>query len=118
MKTLNENMILSRETAERKLKRMALEVAERNYLAHSLFLIGIKENGKFIARKIAGFLKDIFKGEIIVLELENNKKNPGKILLSKEIDFRNQNVLLIDDVVNSGRTLFCSLNYLAGQLPS
>ena len=50
--------ILSKETAEKKLRRMALEVAERNYGETSLVLMGIKENGVVIANKISNYLKE------------------------------------------------------------
>jgi hypothetical protein len=80
-------MILSKEIAEKKLKRMAMEVAERNHNKESLILIGIKENGIVIAEKIASLLKDIFPGRIDIIWLSMDKKNPGEIVLSKAIQF-------------------------------
>jgi pyrimidine operon attenuation protein/uracil phosphoribosyltransferase len=50
----NKKYILSKEIAEKKLRRMALEVAERNYGERQLVLVGIKDNG-IICRK---FLKE------------------------------------------------------------
>ena len=110
-------MILNKETADKKLRRMALEVAERNYENDSLILIGIKENGIFIAQKIAGYLKDVFKGNIKVMDLWLDKKDPGEIKLSEDIDFNNKNILLIDDVANSGRTMLYALKPLLLQKP-
>ena len=53
----DKKYILSKETAGKKLRRMALEVAERNYGEPQLVLLGIKENGIIIAQKpiTAGF---------------------------------------------------------------
>ena len=110
-------MILDKQTAEKKLKRMAMEVAERNYGNHEIILIGIKENGIFIAEKIAGYLKEVFAGNIKVLSLEIDKKNPGEIKLNTTIDFNNKTILLIDDVANSGRTMLYSLKPLLAQHP-
>ncbi|MFZ4770733.1 MAG: hypothetical protein ACOYLO_11190, partial [Ferruginibacter sp.] len=62
-------MILSKEIALKKLRRMAMEVAERNHSINDLILIGIKENGMVIAEKIAGFLGEAFKGKIHLLSL-------------------------------------------------
>lgn len=96
---------------------MALEVAERNQESNELILVGIKENGIFIARKIAAYLQDVFKKDIIVVSLEIDKKNPGEIKLSENIDFNNKTILLTDDVANSGRTMLYALKPLLAQFP-
>lgn len=110
-------MILNKESADKKLRRMALEVAERNYDKDSLILIGIRENGIFIAKRIAVYLKDVFQGNIKVMELAMDKKNPGEIRLSENVDFNDQTVLLVDDVANSGRTMLYALKPLLMQRP-
>ena len=58
----NKKYILSKETAEKKLRRMALEVAERNYGEQQLVLIGIKDSGLIVAHKICHYLKEVFTG--------------------------------------------------------
>lgn len=113
----NKKYILSAEVANRKLHRMALQVLEQNYTAKQLILIGIKKNGTAIAEKIRKYLKDMFKGEVIVLELSMDKKKPGAITLSEKMDFNNKTILLIDDVANSGRTMLYALKPLLEQLP-
>jgi pyrimidine operon attenuation protein/uracil phosphoribosyltransferase len=105
-------MILDKSTAEKKMRRMAMEIAERNHDKSSLILIGIKENGIFIAAKIAEFLKPNFSGEIEIIELSMDKRNPGEIVLSKSVDFNNKSVLLIDDVANSGSTMLYAMKPL------
>ena len=110
-------MILDKETADKKLRRIALEVAERNFEKEELILIGIKENGIFIAKKIAEYLRIFFAGNIIITELSMDKKQPGEIMLSREMDFNNKHVLLIDDVANTGRTMLYALKPLLQQLP-
>lgn len=96
---------------------MAMEVAERNHNKESLILIGIKENGIVIAEKIASLLKDIFPGLIDILWLSMDKKSPGEIVLSKKVSFNGTNVILIDDVANSGRTMFYALQPLLRDSP-
>lgn len=97
---------------------MAMEVAERNHDKDSLLLIGIKENGIVIAGIIAGFLKDIFPGKTELLSLSLDKTNPGEITLSGHYDFNGANVLLIDDVANSGRTMLYALKPLLDKHPA
>jgi pyrimidine operon attenuation protein / uracil phosphoribosyltransferase len=101
--------ILSKEIAGKKLRRMALELVERNYDEPQLVLVGIKDNGIVIADKLAGHLKEIFKGAVIVTALTINKKNPGEVIIEPAIEFNNKVVVLIDDVANSGSTMLYSL---------
>jgi pyrimidine operon attenuation protein / uracil phosphoribosyltransferase len=108
----NKTDILSKATADRKIRRMALEVAEGNYNEQELVLIGIKENGSVIAQKMAGHLADVFAGQVQVLELSLDKKQPGEVQLSANLDFTGKNILLIDDVANSGRTMLYALKPL------
>ncbi|MBU3713800.1 MAG: phosphoribosyltransferase [Ferruginibacter sp.] len=111
-------MILTHETASRKLKRMALEVSEKNFDKNELVLIGISDNGFFIAQKIVQFLKETYSGNVELIQLYLDKKRPEKISLSKEYDFNDKCILLIDDVANSGKTMLYALKPLLNEFPS
>ena len=113
----HKKQIMTAEVANRKLRRMALQVTEQNYNEEQLILIGIKSHGTVIAAKIRHFLKEVFTGEVLVLELGMDKKNPSVITLSDNIDFNDKTILLIDDVANSGRTMLYALKPLLEQLP-
>ncbi len=109
--------ILSKEIAGKKLRRMALELVERNYDEPQLVLVGIKDSGIVIADKLANHLKDIFKGEVIVTALTINKKYPAEVIIEPAIDFNDKVVVLIDDVANSGRAMLYSLQPLLQTYP-
>ena len=109
--------ILSKEVAEKKLRRMALQVAEQNYEELQLVLIGIKDNGLVIAHKISSYLKGVFNGEVIVVEISLNKKKPADVTLHPVIDFNGKAILLIDDVANSGSTMLYALKPLLEAYP-
>ena len=113
----NKKYILSAGAAAKKLRRMALEVVEQNYAAKELVLIGIKNSGSVIASKISTYLQEVFTGQVTVLELSMDKKNPGAITLDQQMDFSGKTILLIDDVANSGRTMLYALKPLLEQLP-
>ncbi len=102
-------MILDKATADRKLRRIAMEIAERNHDKAELILIGIKENGIFIAQKIAAYLNGVFPGKTTIVALSMNKKQPDVITLDREVDVDGQCVLLVDDVANSGSTMLYAL---------
>ena len=97
---------------------MAMEVAERNSNQPSIILIGIKENGMVVARKVAAYLENVFKGSVHLLALQIDKKNPGPVTLSEALDFNGATIILIDDVANSGRTMLYALKPLLDQHPA
>jgi len=103
------HLILTREIAYRKLQRMAYEIAERNINEEQIILAGIKENGKIISKILYSFLKDIFKGEVSIIEIVLDKKDPKNISLSEKINFDDKVIIVTDDVANSGRTLLYAL---------
>ena len=113
-----KKQILTEEVALKKLKRIALEVAERNFNEKELLLIGIKENGIVIAQIISKLMKAFFTGSITVVALSMNKKKPTTITIEKDIDIDGKTILLIDDVANSGRTMLYALKPLIEQLPA
>lgn len=101
--------ILDSATAEKKLRRMALEVIENNPDEKEVILAGIRENGTVIARNIRQMIAGVssLKAELITITLD--KKEPRDIQLSKTLDFDNKVIILIDDVSNSGKTLLYAL---------
>ena len=97
---------------------MALEIAERNEGVNEIIIIGIKENGIFIAKKIEEYLRLNFSGAVKTIALSLNKKNPDAVLLSEEISLNNKVILLVDDVANSGKTMLYALKPLLQQHPT
>jgi pyrimidine operon attenuation protein/uracil phosphoribosyltransferase len=110
---MSKNFILSKEVAEKKMKRMALEIAEQlSEETQPLVLIGIKENGLVIAEKMLEILKPLLSVEVQILSCSMNKKVPTNVTFSRVLNFDNLNVVIVDDVTNSGRTLLYALKPL------
>ena len=55
--------------------------------------------------------------EIDIVACTLNKKEPDEITYSKSLDFNGKNILLVDDVTNSGRTLLYALKPLLSTFP-
>lgn len=111
-------MVLNASSADKKLRRMALEIAERNQGVDEIIIIGIKENGIFIAQKIETYLQPFFEGKLKTVALTIDKKNPNEIILSEEVILENKLILLADDVANSGKTMLYALRPLLLKFPS
>lgn len=114
----DNNLVLTKEVASQKISRLALEVAEQ--IAGEkipLIMIGIRETGFFLAEKIAALLKGYIQTDIKIVAANMDKSIPGDIHFDKEIDLNNKNILLIDDVCNSGKTLLYALKPLLDFYP-
>lgn len=99
-------------TAAKKLQRMAYEIAEQNAEEEQLILAGIRDNGVTLAHIIARHVETILHNKIRVIEIGLDKKHPAGIQISEEMDFNDAVVILVDDVVNSGRTILYALKPL------
>jgi|SRR5690606_2120349 pyrimidine operon attenuation protein/uracil phosphoribosyltransferase len=106
---MEKNYILDRETIGKKFYRMAYEIMEENFDTNHMYLVGIKENGVVIARNVKEILDRISEIKTEIIELSMDKQHPSEISLSSSPDFNNANIIIIDDVSNSGKTMLYAL---------
>ncbi len=113
-----KNYILTSEAAAHKLQRLALEIAEQLQSDNEeLVIIGVKKSGLVIANKIGELVKQYISSPIKIIDASLDKTNPVDILLSEPVDFNKKNILICDDVANSGRTLLYILKPLLNYHP-
>jgi pyrimidine operon attenuation protein / uracil phosphoribosyltransferase len=108
-------LILNNDDLEKKIARIAFQIIEEYYNEDDLLIVGVSENGFLLARKIIPLLEnDFFKANIELIELKIDKKNPMKkaITLDSKASFKNKKVILVDDVLNSGKTLMHAASFL------
>ena len=106
--------ILEQDQIDKIVKRIAYQILENNSEELEIFLIGIKNNGYILAELIYHQLKHISNLNITLYSIQINKKDPLK---SIEHNFdlkkmKNKSIVLIDDVLNSGRTLLYGVKFL------
>tara|TARA_B100001250_G_scaffold198149_1_gene170045 strand:+ start:362 stop:868 length:507 start_codon:yes stop_codon:yes gene_type:complete len=96
------------------LKRIAYQIYENNNEEdNSLIIVGVEKNGKILASKIFNILKSISNFDLTLMSIEINKKNPTKKMFIS-IDKKkclNKNIIIVDDVLNTGRTLIYAVKY-------
>jgi pyrimidine operon attenuation protein/uracil phosphoribosyltransferase len=114
----NKNYVLTKEAAQEKLHRMALEIAENiSEDKAPLVLIGVRQSGLAIAEKISTYLSKYIKTPAQIISVSFDKHKPGEVLLSEKIDFNEKNIIVIDDVSNTGSTLLYALKPLLAFYP-
>jgi pyrimidine operon attenuation protein / uracil phosphoribosyltransferase len=102
---MEKNYILGPEIAAKKLKRMAYEILENNFGETGFILAGIRESGTAIAQTMKELLKEIAGLDTELISVSLDKKNPKEVTLSRQVEFNQKVIVLIDDVSNSGKTL-------------
>lgn len=104
-----KNYILDQSVAEKKLRRMALEIIEKNPDEKLLILAGIRESGSVVARCIQKMLAEFSPVQTDLITISLDKRQPTEVILSRKIDFTGKVIIVIDDVANSGKTLLYAL---------
>lgn len=100
--------ILDTGNISRKLNRMAYEVYEKNYGEKELLLVGIDGNGYKVAQRLEEILSKISPLKIKLSKIKMDKESPWADEPKtdfNEKDFVNKSVIIVDDVLNSGKTL-------------
>ena len=105
----DKNYILDEAKAAKKLRRMAYEIIENNTGEKELILAGIRESGSVMARNIQKLLAEIssIKTDLFIVTLD--KHLPTTVTLSKEGNFDDKIIIVIDDVAMSGKTLLYAM---------
>lgn len=101
-------VVLNETQIEQKINRIAYEILENNFEVETLFLFGIKGNGSALAQELSDILSNISDQKVVTAEITMNKQNPLSQEITASIDLKkikNQTVILIDDVINSGKTM-------------
>jgi pyrimidine operon attenuation protein / uracil phosphoribosyltransferase len=104
-----KNYILDQKVAEKKLRRMALEIIENNPDEKELILVGIRGSGSVVAKSIQEMLAEISDIKTEAISLTLDKKEPKEVILSQKMDFDNKVIIVVDDVANSGKTLLYAM---------
>lgn len=102
--------VLSHKKIGQKITRMAIEIIENNYAENEIILAGINNNGSAFAKLLLGTLQKIDPNKKYTLaKIELNPANPITqditIDLSEE-QMTGKTIVIVDDVANSGRTIF------------
>ncbi len=121
MVAAGKKLIMDSEAIERSLKRIAHEIVEKNRGSKDLALIGIRNRGVYLARRLAQKIESIEPSKVLQGSLDitfyrddfGDKLNiakPNKTEIT--FDANNLNLILVDDVLYTGRTVRAAMDAL------
>ncbi|WP_414052769.1 bifunctional pyr operon transcriptional regulator/uracil phosphoribosyltransferase PyrR [Macrococcus animalis] len=115
---MNQRIVLDDKAIDRTLTRIAHEILENNKGAENLVLLGIKTRGIYLANRIQSKIERIDgvkipTGILDVTDYRDDKTDrisSDVIAYVIDTDMNNKHVVIVDDVLFTGRTVRASLD--------
>jgi len=114
MKILNERQI------GQKVKRLAIEILEHNFGEPEIILAGINNNGMVFSELLMQELTNMSTIPITVTRIKLNPANPLAADIVLEMppeEVKDKVLIIVDDVANTGRTIFYAIKPILEVLP-
>jgi pyrimidine operon attenuation protein / uracil phosphoribosyltransferase len=113
-------VILNAQAVQRALTRIAHEIAERNETSGEVVLVGIQRGGVPLANKLSALLAEIWKHPVPTGQLDvsmhrddlGQRATPTVLPTVIPFDVTGKTVVLVDDVLFSGRTIRAAMDSL------
>jgi pyrimidine operon attenuation protein/uracil phosphoribosyltransferase len=120
---VSEKVVLEHDDLRRTLRRIAHEIAEANPEPERLASVGVHTRGVFLARRLRSLVSELTEAEIPIGELDISfyrddvgAQSPATqpVVHSSQIDFdlAGRSVVLVDDVLFTGRTVRAGIDAL------
>lgn len=112
MSTTQPTLVLNAEQIRQKIRRIAFQIYETNFDESALLLAGIAGEGYVLAQALAQELRQITPLSVELLQLTLDKSQSAQPPVAPDrpaTDFTDKVVVVVDDVLYTGRTLAFSL---------
>ena len=114
-------VIMDENQIKRAIARISYEIIERNKGTKDIVIIGIMSGGVHIARRIAEKLRELegFDGGVGILDItafrDDEKNVPDSDKTNIDFSIKDKSVVLVDDVIYTGRTARAAIDCLLKQ---
>lgn len=101
-------IVLTKTQIDQKITRLAHQIIENSYGESHIFIGGICGNGKILANALGEIIKSNSDLELTIFEINLHKDQPLQHEINLSIDselLKNSFIVLVDDVLNSGKTM-------------
>ena len=111
---MSKTLVLDKKQVQQKLDRLAWQIYEQNYKEKEIIIAGIADRGVLLAKKLADKLMEISNIKVKLAAIKVDKDNPFYKDIEVDIqekEYKNKVIILVDDVLNSGKTLMYGAKY-------
>jgi hypoxanthine phosphoribosyltransferase len=115
-----ERILFTEEQIDQRIRQVAGEISQR-YQGRTLKLIGVLKGSIFFLTALARYIEAPVKIDFLAISSFSNKSGaPGVVRIAKDLDeaIEGEDVILVEDIVDTGFTLRYLLQTLAGRAPN
>ncbi len=115
-----ERVLFSSEQIHQRIRELAQEIS-RDYYGRKLMLVGVLKGAVFFLSHLAEALEVPVEMDFLgIASFSPGRALPGVVRISKDLDLdiHDKDVLVVEDIVDTGLTLRYLLNILSGRQPS
>ena len=101
-------IVLTKTQIDQKITRLAHQIIENSYGERHIFIGGICGNGKILANALGEIIKSNSELEVTIFEINLHKDQPLQHEINLSVDsesLKDSFIVLVDDVLNSGKTM-------------
>jgi hypoxanthine phosphoribosyltransferase len=115
-----DRILFTEEQIDARIREVAAEISER-YQGRTVKLIGVLKGSVFFMTTLARYIELPLKIDFLAISSFSNKSgSPGVVRIAKDLDesIEGEDVILVEDIVDTGFTLRYLLQTLAGRAPN
>ena len=115
-----ERILFTEEQIDQRIREVAAEIS-RDYQGKTLKMVGVLKGSVFFLTALARHIEVPLKIDFLGISSFSNKSGaPGVVRIAKDLDesIEDEDVLLVEDIVDTGFTLRYLLQNLAGRAPN
>lgn len=110
--TESRTLLLDEKQVSQRINRLAYQIYEDNASEEEIIIAGIMKSGFLLAEKLSSAIKDISPLKVFLVEVNIEKHSLVNTEISLSIEkgkLQGKVVILVDDVLDSGKTMMYSL---------
>jgi hypoxanthine phosphoribosyltransferase len=115
-----DRVLFTEDQIDARIREVAAEIS-RHYEGRTIKLIGVLKGSVFFLTALARYLEVPVKIDFLAISTFSNRSgSPGVVRIAKDLDesIEGEDVLLVEDIVDTGFTLRYMLRTLAGRAPN
>ncbi len=115
-----DRVLFTEQQIDERIREVAAEISQR-YQGRTVKLIGVLKGSIFFMTALAKYIDVPLKIDFLAISSFSNKSgSPGVVRIAKDLDesIEGEDVILVEDIVDTGFTLRYLLQTLAGRAPN